>query len=99
MITGWPLTSTRRAGTSHLVVTHGCGFVPVPIGTWNGHPATGYVSAIVAAGWPPTRTRVLELTTVTDPACGQTMLAPTWTTGPGITPPPADAPTGPLRSA
>jgi hypothetical protein len=80
-IAGCPLTSTRNAGTSHCTFTHGCGFVPGPTGIWNGHPATVYVSFIVATGWPLTVTRVFDETVVTWPAWGQIAAAPTWKSG------------------
>ena len=50
--TGVPLTFTRAAGTVHWILTHGCGLVPVPIGTWNGQPATGNVSVEEQHGHP-----------------------------------------------
>ena len=33
---GWPLTRTRAATIAHLTVTHGCGLVVGPAGTWKG---------------------------------------------------------------
>jgi len=58
---GSPLTRKRVEGISHLIVTHGCGLVPLGAGTWKGQPATVARGTgggeIVATGWPFTTTR------------------------------------------
>jgi hypothetical protein len=50
--------STRVAGTSHWILTQGCGFVPPGTGIWKGQPATVVVSERTATG-AFARTRVL----------------------------------------
>jgi hypothetical protein len=68
MSAGVPLISTRVAGTSQRAVTQGCGLVPVPMGIWNGQPATVPESASVATGIPLTSTREFDEITVICPA-------------------------------
>jgi hypothetical protein len=54
-MTGWPPTNTLVAGMIHCTFTQGWGF---PGGIVKAQPATRKVSAKVATGCPPTRTRV-----------------------------------------
>ena len=81
---GWPLTSTRAAGTSHWMRTQGCGLVPVPNGTWNGQPATGNVSATVTTGGPfSEHPRVGDHGELGAACVHVVALAQTWSNGPG----------------
>jgi hypothetical protein len=45
---GWPVTSTRAVGISHLIVRQGCGLGP---GIVNGQPVTSIWLDNVATGW------------------------------------------------
>jgi hypothetical protein len=67
---------TRVAGAVHRTVTQGCGLVPVPIGTWNGHPATVQTSLATDAGAPDNSTRGTPGAPVAGAACGHDTPAP-----------------------
>jgi len=77
---GWPMEVTCTAPTTHWAVTQG----PLPAGGTNAQPATIYGAAIVAAGWPATRTRGLGVVGMADPPCAHKTTAPMCKIGAGM---------------
>jgi hypothetical protein len=67
---------TRAAGMNHLIVMHGCGFVPAPTGIWKGQPGrTAMTVESGAAGMPLNRTRGCIGGTTASFACGHFRIA------------------------
>jgi hypothetical protein len=83
---GCPFDVTRNADVMNCALTHG----PLAAGGGgNAQPATRYGVLIVTVGMPFTVTRGLGTLGCAWPPCEHITVAPTWSTKPGITPPPA----------
>ena len=63
---------------------HGDGFVPVPIGIWNGQPATECMSDSSSAGMLSTMSLVFDVVRIAEAPCMQSTVLPVFKTFPGI---------------